>query len=55
MNEAAGQSLVETLNKEHGPDRVLFLLCNVESGEEIKGNMHTPQNVNVGAKAWMCL
>uniref|UniRef100_I3KL42 15-hydroxyprostaglandin dehydrogenase [NAD(+)] n=1 Tax=Oreochromis niloticus TaxID=8128 RepID=I3KL42_ORENI len=36
MNEAAGQSLVETLNKEHGPDRVLFLLCNVESGEEIK-------------------
>ncbi|XP_013770164.1 15-hydroxyprostaglandin dehydrogenase [NAD(+)]-like isoform X2 [Pundamilia nyererei] len=36
MNETAGQSLVETLNKEHGPDRALFLLCNVESEEEIK-------------------
>lgn len=46
MNETAGQSLVETLNKEHGPDRALFLLCNVESEEEIKGNMHTQQNVN---------
>lgn len=50
MNETAGQSLVETLNKEHGPDRALFLLCNVESEEEIKGNMHTQQNVNGGTK-----
>lgn len=50
MNETAGQSLVETLNKEHGPDRALFLLCNVESEEEIKGNMHTQQNVNGGGK-----
>lgn len=43
-------SLVETLNKEHGPDRALFLLCNVESEEEIKGNMHTQQNVNGGGR-----
>lgn len=50
MNETAGQSLVEILNKEHGPDRALFLLCNVESEEEIKGNMHTQQNVNGGGK-----
>lgn len=47
MNETAGQSLVESLNKEHGPDRALFLLCNVESEEEIKGNMHTQENESV--------
>lgn len=47
MNEAAGQSLVETLTKEHGLDRVMFLLCNVESEEEIKGNKQAQQCVYI--------
>ncbi|XP_054481761.1 15-hydroxyprostaglandin dehydrogenase [NAD(+)] [Anoplopoma fimbria] len=36
VNETAGKSLIEVLNKEYGPDRTLFLNCNVESEEQIK-------------------
>ncbi|XP_069573734.1 15-hydroxyprostaglandin dehydrogenase [NAD(+)] [Brachyistius frenatus] len=36
MNEAAGQSLLEALNKDFGPEKTLFLNCNVESEQQIK-------------------
>lgn len=37
VNDSAGRSLVEVLEKEFGSGRVLFLCCNVESEEKIKG------------------
>lgn len=37
VNESAGRSLVGVLEKEFGPDRVLFLSCDVESEEKLKG------------------
>ncbi|KAG7232251.1 hypothetical protein INR49_009535 [Caranx melampygus] len=36
MNEAAAESLMETLNKEYGQGRALFLKCDVESEEQMK-------------------
>uniref|UniRef100_A0A3Q0RVQ3 15-hydroxyprostaglandin dehydrogenase [NAD(+)] n=1 Tax=Amphilophus citrinellus TaxID=61819 RepID=A0A3Q0RVQ3_AMPCI len=36
MNETIGHCLVETLTKEHGPDRAMFLFCDVESEDELK-------------------
>eukprot|EP00064_Thunnus_orientalis_P015057 superscaffoldBa00002723_g15106 len=36
VNETAGKSLMEDLNKQHGQERALFLSCNVESEEQIK-------------------
>ncbi|XP_032389548.1 15-hydroxyprostaglandin dehydrogenase [NAD(+)] [Etheostoma spectabile] len=36
VNETAGKSLKETLDKEYGQERTLFLTCNVESEEQIK-------------------
>ncbi|KAK2828062.1 hypothetical protein Q5P01_019096 [Channa striata] len=36
MNEAAGKSLQEALSKQYGQDRTLFLICNVESEEQMK-------------------
>ncbi|KAA8586638.1 hypothetical protein FQN60_000474, partial [Etheostoma spectabile] len=34
--KTAGKSLKETLDKEYGQERTLFLTCNVESEEQIK-------------------
>ncbi|XP_035522703.1 15-hydroxyprostaglandin dehydrogenase [NAD(+)]-like [Morone saxatilis] len=36
MNEAAGNDLMEVLEKLYGEERTLFLQCNVESEEQIK-------------------
>uniref|UniRef100_A0A3Q0S7Y8 Zgc:56585 n=1 Tax=Amphilophus citrinellus TaxID=61819 RepID=A0A3Q0S7Y8_AMPCI len=36
VNKAAGESLMEVLRKQYGPDQMLFLLCNVESDEQFK-------------------
>ncbi|CAI5642873.1 15-hydroxyprostaglandin dehydrogenase [NAD(+)] [Oreochromis niloticus] len=36
MNKAAGESLVEALNKEYEPDRMLFKECNIKSDEDFK-------------------
>ncbi|KAM6911679.1 15-hydroxyprostaglandin dehydrogenase [NAD(+)] [Lycodopsis pacificus] len=36
VNEAAGKSLVEVLEKQYGQERTLFLNCDVESEEQIK-------------------
>ncbi|KAM7398373.1 hypothetical protein PAMA_006329 [Pampus argenteus] len=36
VNETAGQSLMEELNKQYGGERTLFLSCNVESEEQLK-------------------
>ena len=40
VNETAGESLVEELNKQHGSGTTLFVKCDVESEEQIKGNVH---------------
>ncbi|XP_031164080.1 15-hydroxyprostaglandin dehydrogenase [NAD(+)] [Sander lucioperca] len=36
VNETAGKSLKEALDKQYGQERTLFLNCNVESEEQIK-------------------
>ncbi|XP_034461660.1 15-hydroxyprostaglandin dehydrogenase [NAD(+)]-like [Hippoglossus hippoglossus] len=36
VNENAGKSLKESLDKQHGRERTLFLNCNVESEEQLK-------------------
>ncbi|XP_049598133.1 15-hydroxyprostaglandin dehydrogenase [NAD(+)] [Syngnathus scovelli] len=36
VNPEAGKSLMEALNKEDGPDRALFLICDVRSEEQLK-------------------
>ncbi|KAF1378299.1 hypothetical protein PFLUV_G00189100 [Perca fluviatilis] len=36
VNETAGKSLKEALDKQYGQDRTLFLNCNVESEEQFK-------------------
>ncbi|CAI5642876.1 unnamed protein product [Oreochromis niloticus] len=36
INETAGKTLKEALNKQHGEERSLFFECNVESEEQIK-------------------
>ncbi len=40
VNENVGKALKESLDKENGPDKTLFMICNVESEEQIKGNTH---------------
>ncbi|XP_053188371.1 15-hydroxyprostaglandin dehydrogenase [NAD(+)] [Scomber japonicus] len=37
VNETEGKNLSENLNKQYGQERTLFLSCNVESEEQIKG------------------
>ncbi|KAM9846751.1 15-hydroxyprostaglandin dehydrogenase [NAD(+)]-like [Aulostomus maculatus] len=36
VNQAAGKSLLETLSKQYGQERVLFLSCDVQSEEQIR-------------------
>lgn len=36
VDETAGKDLTETLEKQHGRERTLFLKCDVESQEQIK-------------------
>lgn len=36
VNQTAGESLMEELNKQYGPEKTLFLSCNVETEEQIK-------------------
>lgn len=38
INETAGKSLTQTLEDQYGQGRALFLNCNVESEEMVKGN-----------------
>lgn len=40
INEAAAESLLETLHKKHGAEKALFVKCDVESEEQIKGQTH---------------
>ena len=37
VNASAGKSLKESLDKQYGREKTLFLSCNVESDEQIKG------------------
>ncbi len=46
VNENVGKALKESLDKENGPDKTLFIICNVESEEQIKGNTHPHTNEN---------
>lgn len=41
VNEAAGKSLKECLDKQYGQDRTLFLSCDVESEQQFKGKETT--------------
>uniref|UniRef100_A0A669ES03 15-hydroxyprostaglandin dehydrogenase n=1 Tax=Oreochromis niloticus TaxID=8128 RepID=A0A669ES03_ORENI len=50
MNKAAGESLVEALNKEYEPDRMLFKECNIKSDEDFKGKTHDIGKTNY--KCW---
>ena len=40
LDESVGQSLKEELDKEYGPDKTLFLPCNVETESQLKGMGH---------------
>ncbi|XP_027129666.1 15-hydroxyprostaglandin dehydrogenase [NAD(+)] isoform X5 [Larimichthys crocea] len=40
VNETAGKNLMETLQKEYGQDKTLFMKCDVESEEQIKDAFH---------------
>ncbi|XP_061558663.1 15-hydroxyprostaglandin dehydrogenase [NAD(+)] [Phycodurus eques] len=41
VNESAGKSLMEALNKEDGQERTLFLSCDVQSEEQLKAAFKT--------------
>lgn len=41
INETAGKTLEEALNKQYGEKRSLFFKCNVQSEEQIKGKVYT--------------
>ncbi|KAM9332819.1 15-hydroxyprostaglandin dehydrogenase [NAD(+)]-like [Pholidichthys leucotaenia] len=41
VNKTGGQTLVESLSKQYGPEQTLFLHCNVESEEEFKAAFQT--------------
>uniref|UniRef100_A0A3Q4GX22 Uncharacterized protein n=1 Tax=Neolamprologus brichardi TaxID=32507 RepID=A0A3Q4GX22_NEOBR len=45
INETAGKTLKEALNKQYGEERSLFFKCNVESEEQIKGKVYTKKTV----------
>lgn len=53
VNESAGRTLVEVLGKQFGPERTLFMCCDVESEEKIKGfilsssSSHTLRHQNI--------
>ncbi|KAE8287634.1 15-hydroxyprostaglandin dehydrogenase [NAD(+)] [Larimichthys crocea] len=40
VNETAGKNLMETLQKEYGQGKTLFMKCDVESEEQIKDAFH---------------
>lgn len=37
IDEAAGKSLVESLEKQFGKEKTLFIRCNVQLDEQVKG------------------
>lgn len=45
VNETRAKTLLEDLRKQHGQDRTLFLSCNVESEEQMKGKTHVCASV----------
>lgn len=45
INETAGKTLEEALNKQYGEKRSLFFKCNVQSEEQIKGKVYTKKTV----------
>lgn len=47
VNNTAGKSLKEALDKEYGEDRTLFINCDVGSEEQIRG---TTQSVTLPTK-----
>ena len=48
IHETAGESLTEALNQQHGAGKALFLKCDVESEEQIKGNAHLSNTRSLG-------
>lgn len=58
VNESAGRTLVEVLGKQFGPERILFLCCDVESEEKIKGfilssSSHTLRHQHIHVSSWL--
>lgn len=41
INNTAGESFKEALDKEFGRENTLFLKCDVESEGQVKGNAHS--------------
>lgn len=41
INNTAGESFKEALDKEYGEENTLFIKCDVESEGQIKGNAHS--------------
>lgn len=48
VDETAGRSLKEVLDREYPPERTLFLSCDVESEEQIKGEANSQTAVGEG-------
>lgn len=46
INNTAGQSFKEALDKEYGQENTLFVKCDVESEEQIKGNAHSQAQIS---------
>lgn len=51
VNNTAGKTLKEALDKQYGRERTLFLSCDVESEEQIKGNTHAPTHTHLEGNA----
>lgn len=41
VNDAAGRTLKEALDKQYGQEKTLFFKCDVESEEQVKGSVRT--------------
>lgn len=43
VNETEGKKVKEILDKQYGRDKTLFITCDVQSEEQIKGNTRTSE------------
>lgn len=48
VNNTAGESFKEALDKEYGQENTLFFKCDVESEGQIKGNAHSQSQMQMG-------
>lgn len=46
INNTAGESFKEALDKEYGQENSLFFKCDVESEEQVKGEAHSQSQVS---------